>query len=211
MKYFSLLFLLVFSSTMCQALDDRWHLQRETNGINVSQQGTDSGYVITRGSIEIDASIDAIVSLMRDHPACARWLYSCKNSRLIKQYTDKTRLDYAVIDSPYFYADRDMYTFTKLTYDRKSGTALIRMSGRETHDKGQPGRVRIKDIQGFWQMRKINERKTAILYQVYSNPQLPPSQYLSNYLVDSVFQTLKNLAVVSKEAKYRNAQLTELH
>jgi len=210
MKKFLLFFLLAFSLATSYAEADNWRLQREAGGIKIFQQATQSGHAITRGSVTIDASIDAIVTLMRDHSACYRWLFACKQSRLIEQYTEKTRLDYAVIDSPYLYADRDMYTYTEFTYDRGSQTALIKISGREAHDKGQAGRVRIKDLQGFWRLQKLSAQKTAVLYQVYNNPQLPPSGYLENYLVGSVFQTLKNLAVVSKEGKYRNAQLRGL-
>jgi hypothetical protein len=84
------------------------------------------------------------------------------------------------------------------------------MSGREAYDKGQPGRVRVKDLQGYWSMKKTSANKTILTYQMYSNPQLMASGFLNNHLVDSVFHTLKNLAVVSKEAKYKNAKVAEL-
>ena len=128
----------------------------------------------------------------------------------MEQISPSTRLDYAVIDSPFLYADRDLYTFTEFSYDRATQTALIRMSGREAHDKGQPGRVRVKDLQGYWSMKKNSTNKTILTYQMYSNPQLMASGFLNNHLVDSVFHTLKNLAVVSKEAKYKNAKVAEL-
>jgi len=210
MKYFPLILCLMFFSMPCLASDDNWHLKKAGNAIKVSQQDTDSGYAITRGSVEVGASIDAIVSLMHDHAACYQWLYSCKQSRLIEQYADGSRLDYAVINSPYLYADRDMYTHTKLSYDRATKTATITISGKASYDAGQSGRVRIKDVRGFWRMTRISENKTAILYQVYNNPQLPPSRYLNNYLAQSVFQTLSNLAVVSKQSRYRDAILKEL-
>lgn len=201
----------IFASVTAQAAESSWQLKKAENGITVTQQATDSGYPITRGSVEIAASVDAIITLMRDHAACYRWFYACKQSRLIQQYDARTRLDYAVLKSPYFFADRDMYIYTDLSYDRATQTVLIRVSGRQTHDKGQPSRVRIKDLQGFWRIQKLVNNKTAVLYQVYNNPQIAPSGYLNNYLVWSVFQTLKNLAAISTEAKYRNAQLEVLN
>lgn len=210
MKYSMLLiFSLVFSAAGHAKTHD-WQLKKQVNGIKVQQQKTDSGYPITRGSMQIDASLDALITLVRDNSACSRWLFSCKQSRLIKQYNPRTRLDYAVIDSPFVFADRDLYTFTELTFDQATQTALVRISGREAHDKGQPGRVRIKNIQGFWSMKKLSANKTLLIYQIYNNPQLKASSFLNNHLVDSVFYTLRNLAAVSKEAKYRNARLTEL-
>lgn len=196
---------------MGQAADSRWQLKKAENGVTVTQQATDSGYPITRGSVDIASSADAIITLMRDHAVCYRWFYACKQSRLIQQYDGRTRLDYAVLKSPYLFADRDMYIYTDLSYDRATQTVLIRVSGRPAYDKGQAGKVRIKDLQGFWRMQKLPNNKTAVLYQIYNNPQITPSGYLNDHLVWSVFQTLKNLAAISTETKYRNAQLEELN
>lgn len=208
MKYSLLPILLMFISVISQATD--WVIKKDDIGIRVSQQATGSGYPITRGTVEIDSSSDAVISLMRDHPVCYRWLFGCKQSRLIQQYDAQSRLDYVVLKSPYLFADRDMYLYTVLTVDRAAQSVLIRLSGRDTHDAGQPGLIRIKDMQGFWRMQTLPNLKTAVTYQVYNNPQLPPSAFLSNYLVGSVFQTLKNLRLVAQESKYRNAQLDEL-
>ena len=210
MKYFLLIVALVFISATCQANQNPWKLMKQANGIMIFQRPAALGYPITRGSMEIDSSPDALISLMRDNSACQRWLHLCKQSRIIKRYNAESRLDYTVIDSPFLFADRDLYTFTELTFNRASQTALIRISGREGHDKGQAGRVRIKSLQGFWRMKKLSPNRTSMLYQVYSNPQLMPSQFLNKHLVESVFYTLKNLATVSKEEKYRNARLEEL-
>ena len=210
MKIGILSFVLLLASAIAQANDNSWQLKRQQNGISVSQQMTDSGYPVTRGSLEVDASADAIISVIQDSSACTRWLFSCKQSQLIQQITPTTRLDYAVVDSPFLYADRDLYTFTELTYDRATQTAIIRLSGRENHDKGQPNRVRVKDLQGYWSMKKITAEKTALTYQLYSNPQIMKSGILNKHLVDSVFHTLSNLAVISKETKYKNAKVAAL-
>lgn len=210
MKNYALLFMLLLFCAAAQANNNPWQLKKQQNGISVSQQMTDSGYPITRGSLNVDSSADAIITVIRDNSICQRWLFSCRQSKLIQQITPTTRLDYAVIDSPFLYADRDLYTFTEFSYNRATQTAVIKMSGRETHDKGQPGRVRIKDLQGYWSMKKISANRTALTYQMYSNPQLMASGFLNSHLVDSVFHTLKNLAAVAKEAKFKNAKVAEL-
>lgn len=196
--------------SVSHAANDTWQLQRKGAGIQVSQQATHTGLVITRGSLEVNSSISALVALMRDNSACRRWLHACRQSRLITTMGTNKRLDYTVVDSPYLYADRDMYVYSEFKYNRTTKTVTVTMSGRAAYDKGQAGRVRIKDLQGFWRLQKLSDNKTAMLYQIYSNPQLAPSKYLNNYLVGSVFQTLTNLSRVSKEAKYRNAHVAEL-
>ena len=114
------------------------------------------------------------------------------------------------IDAPFLYADRDMYTHSELTFDQVNQTLLISILGKEAYDKGKPKRVRIKDLKGFWRMKKLSANKTAVTYQVYNNPQIAPSGFLNNVLANSVFHTLSKLEKVSKENKYRDAQIIEL-
>lgn len=209
MKYAASLTLLLIFIPTSQAISDAWQLQRNENGIQIRQLITNTGYATTHGSLVVDASINALLVLMRDNSSCRRWLHACKQSRLVSQEGANKRLDYTVVDSPYFYADRDMYVFSELAFDRAKQIVTVRMSGRETHDKGQRNRVRLRDLQGYWRLRKISDGTTAVEYQIYSNPQLAPSKYLNGYLVGSVFLTLQNLARVSQEDKYRNADSVE--
>lgn len=211
MKYSSVFgALLLIASVMSHAAEGDWHVKKQAGGITISQQATDSGFAITRGSLVVDSSADALITLIRDNSVCKRWLFSCKKSQLIKQYDTDKRLDYLVFDSPLLFSDRDMYVHTDFSFDPATQTAMLRMSGRQAHDKGQAGRVRIKDLAGFWRLQKLPNNKTSVLYQVYTNPQLTPSRFLNNHFADSVFHSLKNLAVVSKEAKYSNVQMVEM-
>lgn len=210
MNYAALILSLLLPFSTVQANGDTWQLKRDAKGIQVSQQATPSGYATTRGSVEVDSSVDALITVIRDNAACHRWLHQCRQSRLIEQINPTTRLDYFVIDSPFLYADRDMYTYSELTYDDATQTFLISILGKEAYDKGHPRRVRIKDLKGFWRMKKSSTNKTAVTYQVYSNPQIAPSGFLNNVLADSVFNTLSKIVKVSKEDKYRDAQIIEL-
>ncbi len=158
----------------------------------------------------MQTSLGAVLSLMRDSKACSRWLHSCKYNQTIRHDAPSKRLDYTVVDSPLWFADRDMYVYSTSEYDKVTKTLTIRNSGRENFDKGQPNRVRIKSIQVFWQLKQIAPDKISVLYQLSSSPQLANSSFLDAYVVESVFQTLRNLGRVSKEPPYRNAHITEL-
>ena len=188
-----------------------WILKRESQGVRIYQQPASPGHAITRGMIEMESSIDAVLSVMRDNKACSRWLYACRSSQTISSEPGGSeRLDYTIIDSPLLFADRDMYVYSTSEYDKTNQTLTIRNSGRENYDKGQPNRVRIKSIQVFWQLKKIAPNKISVLYQVSSNPQLMKSSFLDNHVVESVFHTLRNLEKVSQQAPYSQAKIPEL-
>lgn len=210
MKSFLVCLLLSLSFSAIHASPSKWTLKQDMQGIRIYQQPSSQGHAITRGMTEMQTSLDSILSLMRDSNACSRWLHSCKSNQIIRQDSPLKRLDYTVVDSPFWFADRDMYIYSTSEYDKGTKTLTIRNSGRENFDKGQPNRVRIKSIQGFWQLKQISPDKISVLYQLSSNPQLVNSSFLDAYVAESVFYTLRNLNSVSKTPPYKNAMLPEL-
>lgn len=210
MKYF---FSFVLLNIICSPLlaDNNWTLKRKSQGISIYQQPSSPGHDITRGMIEMDTSLDAILSLMRDSKACPLWLHSCKSNRTIRTDSPTERLDYTIIKSPLFFADRDMYVYTSSEFDKSTQTLTIRNVGRENYDKGQANLVRVKSIQAFWQLKQISPEKISVLYQVSSNPQLMKTPFLDSHAADSVFYTLRNLKRVSQHPPYKDAKIAELH
>ncbi|CAA6826312.1 MAG: Unknown protein [uncultured Thiotrichaceae bacterium] len=198
-KVYLLVVLLFMLALVSVANASPWELRRDNAGIKVYQQATASGYAITRGMLEMTTSLEALLTLMGDRSTCSNWVHACIRGELIKQYSPEQRLDYTVIDSPLWFADRDMYIHSITRFDRQSKTVLIELSGREHHDEGQSGRVRVKNLQGFWRIQQHESGKVAIVYQIYSNPQLIKSTLLDAYMVDSVFMTLNNLNRVLQE------------
>ncbi len=209
MKFHLTIGLLFLLSGFCYADADQWKLRQEKKGIRIYQQATESGYAITRGMMEMETSLDALMTLMGDRSTCPRWVFACREGRLTKQYSPEQRLDYTVIDSPLWFADRDMYIHSITRFDRESKTIVIQLSGRENYDQGQSGRVRLKNLQGLWRLQQISPNKVTVLYQIVSNPQLMTSSLLDAYMVNSVFHTLHNLSMVAQEVRYRDAQLPE--
>lgn len=200
MKYprYLALFIILFSlSLLTNARTTTWTLYQDSAGIRIYQQATSSGYAITRGTMEMQTSLKTLLAIMKDRSTCQQWLFSCKEGYLVKQYNLQQRLDYTVIDSPLWFADRDMYTFSSSHIDHQNKTVIIKLSGRENHDKGQEKRVRLKNLQGLWNLQQYTPNKVRVLYQIYANPQLMPSPLLDAYVAHSVFQTLKNLETVS--------------
>ncbi len=198
------------ASSVTSVTPATWALEREDAGIRVYQHATASGYAMTRGMLTIPTSLDAPLAVLRDRNNCARWVFACKQGHLVTQYSVTERLDYTVIDSPLWFADRDMYIHSTVHYDAPTRTLLIRLSGRDDHDQGQAGRVRIRDFYGQWRLQPNAAGQVAVLYELHGNPQLPPSVFLDAYMVDSVFSTLNRLRAIAQEPAYRNARIPGL-
>lgn len=206
-----LIILLLFLPLFGHTNETAWLLKREESGIRIYQQSTDSGYALTRGEVEIPASLDALLAVMRDPAACPQWVYACKQSTLVQQYDPAQRLDYTVIDSPLWFADRDMYIHSSASFDRQSKTFRVQLTGKENYAETRAGRVRINHLYGSWKLQQTEANKTSLSYQLHGNPQLPASSLLDAYMVESVFQTLSNLGRLAQETRPQKAWVPELH
>jgi hypothetical protein len=193
MKLAVLLVLIWFLPLLSHADGDKWRLRQDSDAIRIYQQATESGYAITRGMMEMQTSLHVLLDIMKDSSTCRHWLFACKESHRVKQYNAKQRLDYTVIDSPLWFADRDMYIHSTTSFEPTSKTLVIQLSGREHHDKGKAGRVRLQNLRGLWRLQQSAPNTVRVLYQIYANPQLMPSALLDAYVVHSVFETLKSL------------------
>lgn len=191
----------------CYAGENQWVLKRDADDVRIYQQPTASGYPLTRGETVITVAPGVLIAAISDRKNCSRWVYACRQGELVKYYSETQRLDYTVIDSPLWYADRDVYIRSDASLNRQAKTVTIRLSGQENYDKEFPGRVRIRDVYGLWHLRRITPDTTGLTYQIHSNPQLPPSALLSAYIAESTFQTLKKLRQIAHDPAYKKTAI----
>ena len=188
---------------------NEWIEKQNERGILIQQQPTASGYAITRGTREIATTLPVLVNVLRDAGVCKELIFSCKSGAVVETYNKNERLDYVVIDAPLLLDDRDIYVHSSSSYDRATKTVLIRLSGREKHDAGQPGKVRVRGMSGFWRFQQMTPDKAQVTYQVYSDPQIPGGSFFSSVLAESVFFTLENLAKLVRSPKYQTTETIE--
>jgi hypothetical protein len=201
--------LLLWGVTSGYAAGGNWVLKKDQHGVQVQQQSSDAAQAITQGAVEVEASLDAVVALLEDASACPRWVYDCKQGRVVESASPAQRLTYLVMDSPLLLEDRDMYIESTTRYQRQAKTITVALRGKEDYDAGQPGRTRVLDLQGAWTFRETKPGHVSVSYQIASDPQITiAASILNDHMVTSVFQTLNGLRKVVKEAKYRDARFS---
>ncbi|MBU0654946.1 MAG: hypothetical protein KJ914_07385 [Gammaproteobacteria bacterium] len=201
--------LLLLSLNLTYADEGGWVVRQNEDGILVQQQQTGSPHETTRGVVETETTLDALVALLKDVEACPRWVHACKEGRLVATLNPSERIAYSVLDSPFPLQDRDMYIYSTVRYKRKQGTIVINLRGRENHAPVQPGRTRVLDLQGSWVFQQVSPGHVRVSYQIQANPQAPFNGPSNDHMAESVFKTLQNLREVVKEPKYRDARFSE--
>lgn len=196
-------------STPAAHADGGWVVKKEQGGIQVSQQQTGSAHEVTRGQMNVAASVAAVAALLDDIAACPRWVHDCIEARRVEMPDLAHRLDYTVIQLPLLLQDRDMYIWSETRYDPATQTLSVALTGKENYDKGQAGRTRILGLKGSWVVKQITPQQTQIDYEIYLDPRVTLGDAANANLVTSVFQTLRKMRAVVKEDKYHNAQFDD--
>jgi hypothetical protein len=186
-----------------------WVVKKDEAGIQVQQQQSGSPHETTQGVVEVEATLDALAALLKDISACPRWIYNCKEGRLVETISPAERITYTVIYLPFPLQDRDMYIDSVIRYQRKTGTVVIGLSGKENQGAIQPGRTRVLGLQGSWVFQQTSPGHVRVNYRIQGNPQAPFNGPTNDHMVESIFHTLENLRDVVKDAKYRDAKFSE--
>jgi len=175
------------------ASNKSWTAKKNQSDILIYQRPTKSGYPETRGTLKIYSSLENLLAVMSDRSNCNQWVFACRFGKIIKKISSEERIDYTVVDSPLWFADRDMYIHAKSEFIPATKMFYIQLSGRANHDKIHAGRVRVTELYGNWTIKEISKQELSVNYTIHTNPQLVPSHLFDLYMVESVYTTLAGL------------------
>ncbi len=183
-----------------------WSLVKEKAGIVVEQRPVvGSELKESRGTVVIPATIDALAAVLEDAAACPQWMHDCKEGRSIELISNRERVNYSVIDAPYWFDDRDVYVRSKIRYRADSGVLSIELLGDADYAPVVEGRVRVLDLVASWTFEPAAGGNVKATYQVFNNPQIDRIKSVNKNLVKTVFSTLSNLRELVRQPKYANA------
>ncbi|NNF18064.1 MAG: hypothetical protein HKN70_15075 [Gammaproteobacteria bacterium] len=204
-----LLSMIVVSTPGNTAADFDWQEVHSDGNIVVKQRDVPgSGYKETQGRMQTDASLFAILAVLKDSSACAKWLYKCKHGETVSTISTAERVYYTVIDAPLLLRDRDMYVRSRVAWDPTRERIDIALSGVAGYAPERKGTVRVQDLRGQWVVQRTADDHLLLIYQIYSNPQVVPKSAANRMMIRSVSDTLKNVSRLARSKKYSAASLS---
>lgn len=166
----------------------------------------------------IRASIDSILAVMFDNPLCAEWVHSCGQSFVLENVSFSERYHYQTFHLPFPFSDRDFIFHSIMTQNPRFKTINITMFGVPNYcDDKQSAQckkvnksklVRVKKTIGTY-LLEPDSGGTKITWIQYTDPEGNIPKWLVNqFSADTPYWTLKNLAQMVKQVKYKNARLS---
>lgn len=197
--------LLLLCLGMPPTYGDGWDTVAEEDGVLVLQRPYGSSPLMElRGEVRLQASLNAVMALLRDADYNRSWVYRSGGATILQASGYSPVYVHGVVDAPWPIQDRD--SVVRFDYAQDAGTLAITIDIANTNAflPPRPGLVRVPDIGGFWQLIPLPGGYVDVIYQVHGDPGgwVPP--WLANYAATlSVLNTLRNMpgAVV----RYRGA------
>jgi len=157
-----------------------------------------------RGITRIEASLNAIMALLKDAGFNQEWVYRSGGAKILEENGYAQAYVYGIVDAPWPMHDRDTVVRFDYRQQAASGIITITISNFPQFIPATAPYVRVPDFGGFWQLRPEADGWVEVTYQVYGDPGGRIPVWVANYAaVTSVTNTLRNMPKVID--RYRDA------
>ncbi len=193
MKNLTLLLLccLTFSSFI---LDPGWELQKNENGIKVFTRDKEGSPLKEyKASVIIKASMEEILTVIKDVPGYVNWQNPCKEAKVVESISENEFISYTLNEAPWPISDRDCVVRSTFFYDSDEAVRMTLVAISEGLVGQVDGVVRITNMTGQWWFTQKPDGIEVIM-QIHADPAGSIPKWLANSsVVDSPFKTLTNL------------------
>lgn len=185
---------LLASSAAAIAADSAWTLRKSDAGVNISSRPS-AGSPINdiRSETRMKASMDGIISLMRDYSARPRWDEMCGEIKVLKQEATAETV-YVHMKMPWPVSDRDLVMRVEWKQDPVSGVVSQHAYGTPDAAPPHDGRVRMASFDNTWTFTPMSDGTVAIDSIAHADPGGPMPTWMINKLSsDAPLQAMKKL------------------
>lgn len=195
-------FLIIIAFTIVPSAfsQTKWELAKEKNGIKVftSVDGT-SKFKSIKVEAVLAGKLDKIVHLLSDAASNKDWIYSTKESYIIKRISPTETISYTETSVPWPASNRDIAINMKLSLDEKNNTLKVVARGVPNAIAVKKGIVRIPIFNGLWNIKYDGKSTLFINYFLEIDPGGAIPSWITNmFVAKGPYETFSNLAEVLK-------------
>ena len=204
-----LFLLLPFGSAMAQ----EWETLVKAESLHVERRPyKDSAIDELRGTVQLEASLNAIMALLRDAPYNADWVHRSGGARIVAANGYSQVYVYGIVDAPLPLMDRDTVVRFDYRQDPDTRDILIEITNFPDYLPEEAGLVRVPDFGGFWKLEPREGGMVEVTYQVHGTAGGWVPVWLANYAAQlSVTRTLQNMpAAVERYSGLNSPHVQEL-
>ena len=195
MRYFLLLTILFITAEA--SLAQAWELKKDTDSIRVfTRSVTKSPVKEYKAIASVAASADKVVAILKNVKAYPEWIDDVEYTETFAG-TENQLSFYYQMDLPWPAKNRDLCLDMAITSSDK--TITVNLSSNPDLVPVNDDFVRIILVEGQWVITAIDEHNSLVEQQFLADPEGSLPKWVVNmFLVDSPYQTMKNLRAYVK-------------
>jgi hypothetical protein len=193
-----IIYLLIFSITSFSQV--KWELTKDKNGIKVytANEGS-SQYKSIKVEAVLKGTLQGLVKILRDVKNNKDWVYSTKQTYILKQINANEILYYSETALPWPVSNRDIPVRMRLNVNTVNNTLKVTASGEPKAYPVQKGMIRIQCFHSTWDVKFDGKNKISILYFLKMDPSgNVPAQVTNMFITKGPYETFENLSKLLK-------------
>ncbi|OQY00218.1 MAG: hypothetical protein B6I20_09075 [Bacteroidetes bacterium 4572_117] len=205
-----LFFISVIFVSNIQAQKTNWVLSKNKNGIKIYTRTTEKSPIKeVMGQMELNTSLSALVSLVKNAENHHNWIYVNKTAYFIKEVNDFEWYYYNESEAIWPIANRDIVSQVKLTQDTTTCAIKINSVGIPDYIGKKEGVVRVLRLASCWDFIPVRRGVVFVKFKLSIDlgGKLPP--WAINLAIDKgPLNTLQAMSKEIKREKFKNAKLS---
>ena len=184
----------VCGNSIAFAQTTEWTLRKNEDGIQVYTRNHPGSNILEFKAVTtLNSKIDKVKKVVTNVNGGIYWMERIIASKLLKTDSKGNMYAYYEMDVPWPLENRDIVVFQKIKRQTPDNL-LITISSIPEYYPEQENITRIKIAKGHWELIKLQDNKTKIIYTFYSDPGGNiPAWIVNLFIVDSPYKTMKNL------------------
>ena len=180
--------------------DGDWELVQDENEIRIYTRPNDKTNVKDfKADIIISASIEAVNSHMSAVEKQSKWIYNRELTKVLDKPNDRTTIVYSVTNAPWPVTNRD--AVVSFTYSESNTDEFIRIDVASINNYYPLNEdyVRVLYIRGFWELIKIDNNRTKVVFMNAVSPGGHiPGWLADSFVLDMPYHSLNNFRYMFK-------------
>lgn len=215
-----MIFLLSLLLTHVHAKEESWLLEKDSDDIQVyTRSVTDSSIREFKAITVIDAPLNVILAVFNDFNAYPDWFHQTSKASLITRINQKERYSYQDIKTPFPLDDRDLIIHSQIVETDQAlllNTKVAPLYCQQKENEicnliNQSNNILVQSLTGQHRFRILDEKKVELIWQQHIElGGSVPSWMVNDSIIDTPFQTFKNLKQQVKLERYQHIKFEDL-
>ena len=173
-----------------------WQLQKDKSGIKVYTREVEGSSFKEFKALTIIANsrLTRVLDIIFDVKNYDRLFPDCSDQKMLIEISKYHNIQYLRVHTPWPVSDRDNVTELQAHFSKDSSSVQVCIKLLPDYIEKKEGLVRLREGNGFWKLKQLDNNRVEVIYQYHSNPGGSIPSWLANsFVIKHPYKTLQNL------------------